>query len=261
MAAHIIQRKSIAVCWIAGYCQLSDARDAQQHTDILRNHEVERLAKLATTLPLPLFTPTPPSPISLRGTQAPTPSKKWMAALRPYLTHCGVHWVTWLPLRARPRQAWLQWLWGNISSQGCSPPWERTKVSCELCHDTHRGTPHARLVQCAARRPVLLQEWVRTWGPWVDVAQQWLTSASPEYFTHISKLRIPQSFVDPGPQWPMAHYELAYLIKKKKHRRQNAIIRSFFLFWHTNSQLSSQAIAQINGWQAQTRVTHCECVL
>ena len=81
MAAHIIQRKSITVRWIPGHRQLSDARDEQQHTDTLRNNEVDRLAKLATTLPLPLFTPTSPSSISLGGTEAPTPAKKWIAAL------------------------------------------------------------------------------------------------------------------------------------------------------------------------------------
>ena len=86
---------------IPGHCQVSDARNAQQRVDILRHNEVDRLAKLATTLPLPLFTPTSPSSISLGGTEAPTPAKKWIAALCPYPTHPGVHWVTWLPLRAQ----------------------------------------------------------------------------------------------------------------------------------------------------------------
>ena len=129
MAAHVIQ-KSITVRWIPSHCQLSDARDAQQQVDILRNNEVDRLAKLATTLPLTLFTPTSPSSISLGGTEAPTPAKEWIAALRPYPTHPGVHWVTWLPLRARRRQAWLQWLWGSIRWQGCSPPLKKAKVHC-----------------------------------------------------------------------------------------------------------------------------------
>ena len=37
--------------WIPGHRQLSDARDAQQRTNILRNNEVDWLAKLATTYP------------------------------------------------------------------------------------------------------------------------------------------------------------------------------------------------------------------
>ena len=131
MAAHIIQRKSIAVRWIPGHRQLSDARDAEQHTDILRNNEVDRLAKLATTLGLPIFTPTSPSSICLGGTEATTLAKNRIAALLPYPTYPGVHFVTLLPLRARRRQGWLQWLWGNIRWQGCSPPWEKTKVNCE----------------------------------------------------------------------------------------------------------------------------------
>ena len=36
------------------------------------------------------------------------------------------------------------------------PPWEKTKINYELCHDTHRGTPHARLVHCAAWHMVFL---------------------------------------------------------------------------------------------------------
>ena len=107
MAARAIQRKSITVRWIPGHCQPSDARNAQQCTDIMRNDEVDRLAKLASTLPLLLYTPTFPSSISLGGTEAPTLAKKWTAALRPYPTHPGVHWVTWLPLWARRCHVWL----------------------------------------------------------------------------------------------------------------------------------------------------------
>ena len=80
----------------------------------MRNNEVDRLAKLATTPPLPLYTPTFLSGISLRGTEAPTLAKKWIAALRPYPTHPGFHWVTWLPLWARRRRVRLQRLWGNV---------------------------------------------------------------------------------------------------------------------------------------------------
>ena len=83
------------------------------------------LAKLATTLPLPPYTPTFPTTISLGGNEAPTTAKKWIAAVHPYAIHPGVHWVTWLPLRARRRHLWLQWLPGNVCWQGCSPPWEK----------------------------------------------------------------------------------------------------------------------------------------
>ena len=102
------------VAYRPGHRQLSDARNAQQHTDIMRNNEVDRLAKLATTPPLPIWTPGSPASISLGGTAAPTTAKKWIVALHPYTTQPGTHWVTLLPLRARRCLAWLQWLWGNI---------------------------------------------------------------------------------------------------------------------------------------------------
>ena len=76
--------------------------------------------------------------------------------------------------------------------EGVAPPWENTKVSRELCHDGHQGTPHGCLVQCAALRTIFLQELVRTWEPWADLAQHWLTTASPEDLGHVCKLHILQ---------------------------------------------------------------------
>ena len=73
--------------WTPRHRQLSDTRNVQQRADNMRHNEVDRLAKLATTLPLLLYTPTSPSSISMGGTEAPTPAKKWIAALRPYPTH------------------------------------------------------------------------------------------------------------------------------------------------------------------------------
>ena len=91
-------------------------------------------------------------------------------------------------------------MWGNVRWTGCSPPWEKTKVLCPLCSQWHRGTPHARLVHCSAWSPVFLREWVRTWGPWEDMAQRWLDEALPEDLDHISKLRIRQSFINTVPR-------------------------------------------------------------
>ena len=137
MAAQVVQRKSITVRWIPGHRQLSDARHAQQDTDIIRNNEVDRLAKLATTLPLPLYTPTFPSSISLGGTEAPTPSNKWIAALCPYPTHPGVHWVTWLPLRARRSSGF-----GATSVGKGAPPLGRKPRSTVSFAMTCTGAPH-----------------------------------------------------------------------------------------------------------------------
>ena len=100
----------------------SSARDAEELDDIQRNNEVDHLAKLATSLPLPIHNPTGPSSISVGGTEAPTPASKWIVATRPYQIYRGLHWATWLPLRALRRQVWVQWMWGNVRWAGCPPP-------------------------------------------------------------------------------------------------------------------------------------------
>ena len=106
--------KNIRVRWIPRHRKTSSARDAQELDDIQRNNEVDLLAKLATSLPLPIHNPTGPSSISVGGTVAPNPASKWIAATRPYQVYRGLHWATWLPLRALRRHVWVQWMWGNV---------------------------------------------------------------------------------------------------------------------------------------------------
>ena len=110
-----LRGKNIRVRWIPRHRKISSARDAQESDDIKHNNEVDRLAKLVTSLPLPHHNPTGPSSISVGGTEAPTPASKWIAATRPYQTYRGLHWATWLPLRALRRHVWVQWMW-------CPPP-------------------------------------------------------------------------------------------------------------------------------------------
>ena len=62
-----LRGKNIRVRWILGHRKTSSARDAQELDDIKHNNEVDRLAKLATSLPLPLHNPTGPSSISVGG--------------------------------------------------------------------------------------------------------------------------------------------------------------------------------------------------
>ena len=143
-AAALLRDKQIMVSWIPWHRTAFAARDAQE-LDIHRNNEVDRLAKLATTLPLPLHTREIPPSISVGGTEAPTLASKWIAAVRPYTKYEGLHWATWLPLRGVRRHMWIQWVWGNVRWSGCSPPWERCKVLCPMCLKWHRGTTHARL--------------------------------------------------------------------------------------------------------------------
>ena len=86
--------KNIRVRWIPVHRKTSSARDARELDNIQRSNEVDRLAKLATSLPLPIHNPTGPSSISLRGTEAPTAASKWIAATRPYQVYRGLHWAT-----------------------------------------------------------------------------------------------------------------------------------------------------------------------
>ena len=116
--------------------------------------------------------------------------------MRPYTKYEGLHWTTWLPLRGVRRHMWIQWVWGNVRWCGCSPPWQRCKVLCPLWSKWHTGTTHARPAQCNAWLPVFVAEWVRTWDTWGDLAQHWISTASAEDLDHISKLRVPQSFID-----------------------------------------------------------------
>ena len=100
IVATAIQSKSIRVRLIPGLREASSARGAQELDDIRQNNEVDCLAKLATSLPLPLNHPTCPSSISVGGTEAPTPGSKLVAAARPCQTYQGLHCSTWLPLCA-----------------------------------------------------------------------------------------------------------------------------------------------------------------
>ena len=59
-----LREKNIRVRWIPRHRKTSSARDAQELDDIKRNNEVDLLAKLATSLPLPIHNPTGPSSIS-----------------------------------------------------------------------------------------------------------------------------------------------------------------------------------------------------
>ena len=206
--------------WISGHRTASAARDAQELDDIHRNNEVDRLAKLATALPLPLHTPETPPSISVGGTEAPTPaSGLWPSAPTPSMrASTGQHGCR-CSVR---RHMWMQWVWGNVRWSGCSPPWERCKVLCPLCSKWHRGTTHARLAQCDAWLPVFVTEWVRTWDTWSDLAQHWISTASAEDLDHISKLRVPQSFIDTVPRDRL--HALRYRVAWHQYHMAHAVI-------------------------------------
>ena len=98
IVATAVQSNNILACYILGHREASLARDAQELDDITRVSEVDRLAKLATSLPLPLHNPTCPSSILVGGTEAPAPASTWIAPTSPYQTYHGAHGSSWLPL-------------------------------------------------------------------------------------------------------------------------------------------------------------------
>ena len=76
-----------------GQCQVQDER-----MEIKRNNEVDRLAKIATGLPLLEYAHTHLGDIVVKGGLAPT-SAKWVIERRHYDLFLGTHWVSWLPLK------------------------------------------------------------------------------------------------------------------------------------------------------------------
>ena len=167
-AAALLRDKHITVRWIPGHRTASAARDAQELDDIHCNNEVDRLAQLATTHPLPLHTPETPPSISVGGTEAPTPASKWIAAVRPYTKYEGLHGTTWLPLRGVRRHMWIQWVWGNVRQSGCSPPWNVVKC-CAPCARNDTEEPHMHAWPSAMRGCLfLLRSGYAHGTPWVS---------------------------------------------------------------------------------------------
>ena len=59
--------------------------------DIRGITRVVELAKLGTTLPLPIYTTYSPVCMCLQGPKAPTPAKKWIGCMWAYGVSPGVH--------------------------------------------------------------------------------------------------------------------------------------------------------------------------
>ena len=58
---------------------------------------MDALAKVGTTLFLPMYTIDSPTDICLQATEAPTPANKWISSVRGPGVIQGVHWAAWLP--------------------------------------------------------------------------------------------------------------------------------------------------------------------
>ena len=160
--AQSLHDKSLMPKWVPGHREERQARTIQEARDIRGNNLSDSLASMGSELPLTPYTPDAPHGIGVGGTEAPTPAKKWITAMRPHATPEGVHWATWLPLKSERRRLWLQWVWGNVWWKGCMPPWKKSTQPCALCGSTHQGAAQARLVQCGTWRTLFLDEWVKT---------------------------------------------------------------------------------------------------
>ena len=107
------QNKPLQSRWVPSHRDIAKAKTKEERTEIKRNDEVDRLAKMATGLPLPEYTPTHPGDIAVNGGPAPTQAKKWVIERRHYDLFSGTHLVSWLPLKGTCQMTWIQWLWGN----------------------------------------------------------------------------------------------------------------------------------------------------
>ena len=105
--AQELHSKSLMPRWVPGHREERQARTPQKVQDTRGNNLSHSLASMGSELPLTPYTPDAPHGIGVGGTEAPVPAKKWITAMCPHATPEGVHWATWLPLKAKRRRLWL----------------------------------------------------------------------------------------------------------------------------------------------------------
>ena len=91
-------------------------------------------------------------------------------------------------------------------------PWEKTTSLCPLCNTCHGSTAQLWLIQCPTWKLAFRKAWLRNWGERTEYATSWYDQATHNDLVHISRLRIPQSFVDGLPQTlrPALHERVAH---------------------------------------------------
>ena len=102
------QNKPLRSRWVPSHRDIAKAKTKEERTEVKRNNEVDRLAKMATGLPVREYTPTHPGDIAVDGSPAPTPAKKWVIERRQYDLFSGTYWVSWLPLKGTRRMTWVK---------------------------------------------------------------------------------------------------------------------------------------------------------
>ena len=85
------QNKPLRSRWVPSHRDFSKAKTKEERTEIKHNDAVDHLAKLASGLLLPEYTPTHPGDIAVNGGPAPTPAKKWVIERRHYELFSGTH--------------------------------------------------------------------------------------------------------------------------------------------------------------------------
>ena len=81
------QNKPLRLRWVPSHRDIGKAKTKEERTEIKHNDEVDRLAKMATGLLLPGYTPTHPGDIAVNG----GPAKKWVIERRHYDLFSGTH--------------------------------------------------------------------------------------------------------------------------------------------------------------------------
>ena len=191
VAKHLATRP-IPFSWVPSHRSLSDATSQEDREAILRNDEVDRWATTATALPLPPCEPTEPSAIVICGGVAPTPAKKWVLQRRRTFGFPGVHWVSWPSCCTGSGKCAV----GRM----CPPPLGKTTGLCPLRNTCHGSTAQLRLIQCPTWKLAFRKARLGNWGDWTEYATSWYDQAMHNDLVHISRLRIPQSFVDGLPR-------------------------------------------------------------
>ena len=189
------QNKPLRSRWVPSHRDIAKVKTKEERTDIKRNDEVG-LAKIATGLPLPEYTPTHPGDIAVNGGPAPTLAKKWVIERKHYDLFSGTHWVSWLLGKGTRRMTWVKWLWRNEQWDGCGVPWDHNVVKCSMCNTRHGTDVHKQLIQCPKWVPSFQKAWTHSWGTWAEYAAQWYDKAFLGDMHHVARFRIPSAFYD-----------------------------------------------------------------
>jgi len=190
-----LETQSMPFSWVPSDCHLSDAKSPEDCEVILRNDEVDRWARIAIPLPLPLCEPTDPSAIVICGGIVSAPAKKCVIQRRQTFGFPNVHWVSWLPLKGTGLMLWLRWLWEMCDGWDVHPLGKR-QSACAHCvvHAIEAqficDSVNVQPGSCSSRKPGSVTAGVALNMPFPGVIRRRMMTL------YISPLADPLSFVD-----------------------------------------------------------------